>query len=172
MDCNKCNNPIPVGAKFCDKCGQKVTNRENTPVLEDKKPSHLRIIGSVIGFLIASVLAAYLTGNLSPSTKAEIIDKVIKDAKSSMPLPYKIDEMTTVVAITPESNAVRFHYVLSGPNASSPSEDDLRDYLSSGICQVKDSKKILDQGINLEYSYFIKDTSDSFIISFSQKDCS
>jgi len=50
MNCKNCNNPLPDGAKFCGKCGEKVVNRtaEIAQAVKTKTVSGLRITAGII----------------------------------------------------------------------------------------------------------------------------
>lgn len=115
---------------------------------------------------------AYHTNNID-STE-ENINEMVVEAKKSMTFPNKIDDMTTLVDITAESNAIRYHIVLSGfsdANIGNLSDDSLKEYMISGICQDQDMKDLLNQGINLEYSYKVEDMAQTYFITFNKSDC-
>lgn len=183
MICTKCNNEIEAGAKFCAKCGQKVIS-ETKPVSEQKtgKKSVLTGIVSVVVFILAFGVIRYLTQEtLSPSTNSntpnstystsELVTETVKQVKSSMTLPNKVDAATTLVDITAETNAIRYHYILSGIDTNSLSNAYLKNYLGSSICQNKDTKNLLNQGINMEYSYIVENKTQSYFIIFNKADC-
>jgi hypothetical protein len=50
MNCKNCNNPLPDGAKFCGKCGEKVVNKtaEIAQAVQTKTVSGLRITAGII----------------------------------------------------------------------------------------------------------------------------
>lgn len=183
MNCKKCNNPISDDTKFCVKCGQKVIS-ETKSVSEQKprKKSIFTVIVSVAVFILAFGVVRYLTQEaLSPSTNgniqnstystAELVTDTVKQVKASITLPNKVDTATTLVDVTAETNAIRYHYILSGVDTSSLSNAYLKNYLGSGLCQNKDTKNLLDQGINMEYSYVVENTTQRYFIIFNKADC-
>ncbi len=177
MICNNCQTEIPDNAKFCNKCGQK-TDDANRPISNPKKNGKSILTGvvSVIVFLLAFGVVRYLTQEvISPSgsstSKAELISQTVKEVKASMSLPSQVDEATTLVDITAELNAIRYHYVLSGLDTNNLSNDYLKTYLGTSICQNKDTKALLNQDINMEYSYSVKSSTKKYFISFTKTDC-
>jgi len=177
MICNNCKTEIPDNAKFCNKCGQK-TDDVNKSISNPKKNGKSILTGvvSVIVFLLAFGVVRYLTQEVispsgSSSSKAELISQTVKEVKASMSLPSQVDEATTLVDITAELNAIRYHYVLSGLDTSNLSNDYLKTYLGTSICQNKDTKALLNQDINMEYSYSVKSSTKKYFISFTKTDC-
>ncbi|MEI6532206.1 MAG: DUF4190 domain-containing protein [Candidatus Roizmanbacteria bacterium] len=103
--------------------------------------------------------------------KSNIINEAIKSAKEQITLPYKIDELTTLVNLTAESGAIRYHYILSGANVEKLSDDILKKSLIAGVCQNKQTKNFIDQDINMEYSYTIKNSTQKYFVSVSKSNC-
>jgi len=179
MNCKKCDNKLEEGAKFCNKCGEKVI-AETTPVSTEKtgKKSTLSSVVSVIVFILAIGVGRYLfTSPTNPSTQnggystTELASETVKQVKSSTTFPNKLDEATTWVDITAEQNAIRYHYVLSGIDTSSLSNEYLKSYLGKSICENKDTKNLLDRGLSMEYSYMVENTTQSYFVSFTKADC-
>jgi len=177
MICNNCQTEIPDNAKFCNKCGQK-TDDVNKPISNPKKNGKPILTGvvSIIVFLLAFGVVRYLTQEvISPSgssaSKAELINQTVKEVKASMSLPNQVDEATTLVDITAEINAIRYHYVLSGLDTSNLSNDYLKSYLGTNICQNKDTKGLLDRDIDMEYSYSVENSTEKYFVSFTKTDC-
>ena len=81
-----------------------------------------------------------------------------------------MDEVTTRVDITAEPTAIRYHYVLSGVDTSELSNAYLKNYLGSSICENADTKNLLNQNINMEYSYVV-DSGERYFVSFTKADC-
>ena len=109
--------------------------------------------------------------NNSSVSKVEIINQAVQEVKAQLPLPYKLDQVTTMVDVTAEPGAIRYHYVLSGVDTSKITNDLLKSSLGSGICQNKDIKNLLNQDINMEYSYSVKNSTEKYFISFTKTDC-
>ncbi len=110
------------------------------------------------------------TNDTKPS--AEFIADVVKEIKTNIELPMEIDSVTTAVDITAEPTAIRYHYVLSsGFDAIYFSNGNFKNYLSSGVCENVDTKKLLLRNINMEYSYTL-DSVEKYFFTITKADCS
>lgn len=105
------------------------------------------------------------------TSKVEIINQAVQEVKAQLPLPYKLDQVTTMVDVTAEPGAIRYHYVLSGIDTSKITNDLLKNSLGAGICQNKDTKNLLNQDINMEYSYSVENSAQKYFVSFTKTDC-
>jgi len=109
--------------------------------------------------------------NTSGTSKIELINQAVREVKTQLPLPYKLDQVTTMVDVTAEPDAIRYHYVLSGVDTSKITNDLLKNSLGPNICQDTDTKNLLDQDVNMEYSYSVKNSTEKYFISFTKTDC-
>lgn len=178
MICKNCKNLLSDNQKFCNKCGQKI-NDMTEPVSNQNKGKKSILVGavSVIVFILAFGVVRYLTQEaFSPSgnnsySRTEMISQTVEEVKASMSLPNQVDEATKLVDITAEPNAIRYHYILSGVETNNLTNDYLKSYLGSSICQNKDTKNLLDQGIDMEYSYSVENSVEKYFITFTKTDC-
>lgn len=111
------------------------------------------------------------TGRYLSHTKKEFIESIIQVAKSDYTLPRQIDEYTKIVDITPESNAIRYHYVLSGVDETKLSNVNFKEYLTNTACDNPDTVKIFDEGIALEFSYIVDNSSQTYFVTLTKSDC-
>lgn len=111
------------------------------------------------------------TQDNSNDSKTQLITEIVKETKTEMSLPNKIDEVTVLADITAEPSAIRYYYVLSGVDLNQLSNSYLKDSFVSKICENASTKNLLDEGINMEYSYTVKDSSQKYFVSFSKDDC-
>ena len=51
------------------------------------------------------------------------------------------------------------------------SNESLKNELSINICNSNETRALLNQDINLEYSYLIKEPSKNYFVSFTKVDC-
>lgn len=105
------------------------------------------------------------------TSKTEIINQAVQEVKTQLPLPYKLDQVTTMTNVTAEPNAIRYHYILSGIDTSKITNDLLRNSLIQNICSNKDTKNLLNQDINMEYSYSVENSTQTYFVSFTKTDC-
>jgi hypothetical protein len=110
------------------------------------------------------------TGNES-LTQTDITE-IVKEMKKSFTLPQKIDEVTDLVNVSAENNAIRYHYILSNVDPSQLSNKILFDAIKPSICSNSDTLKLLGTGINMEYSYSVQGNNQKYFITFTKQDCS
>lgn len=106
----------------------------------------------------------------STLSTGDLIKETVKEIKAEMVLPNQLDEVTKLVDITAQPSAIRYHYELSGVDTSKLSNNYLKNYLSSSICENADTKNLLNQNINMEYSYVV-DSGERYFVSFTKADC-
>jgi hypothetical protein len=128
------------------------------------------IVIFVLGFIGDKTIADNSSQQEIPNT-ASLIEKTVRDFKNSVTLPYQVDEITSIIDVTAQPNAVRYHYLLSGVDTSKLTNDFLKNYLKPNLCNASGTKDILDLGINLEYSYAVKDSQEKYFVIISKKDC-
>lgn len=172
MNCTNCNNPLAEGSKFCVKCGQKVST-ETKPVSEQKtgKKSTLTSVVSVIVFILAIGVGRYLTQEATTPSATELASKGATEAKASLTLPKRLDDVTTLVDITSEQNSIHYHYILNDIDTTQISNSLLKNNLTPSVCQNADTKNLLDKGIEMDYSYNVENSSESFFVSITKADC-
>ena len=89
-----------------------------------------------------------------------------------MVFPSQLDDVTQLVDITAQTSAIRYHYILTEVNTENLSNSYLKEYLSTSICQDNDIKSFLNQGINMEFSYIVEDSTEKYFIILNKEDCS
>jgi len=109
--------------------------------------------------------------NNNATSKTELINQAVQETKAQLTLPYKLDQVTTMTDVTAESNAIRYHYILSGIDTSKITNDLLRNSLIQNICSNKDTKGLLNQDINMEYSYSVENSTQKYFVYFTKTDC-
>ena len=162
---------------------QKAINFNNSKIVQNfdrnRKFSKGEIILTIIGVIWFGLVVLGTFSSLIPdsynSTSSgysteELITETVKEVKASMTLPSKLDQVTTLVDVTAEPTAIRYHYVLSGVDTSTLSNSYLKTYLVSSVCENADTKNLLNQDINMEYSYVV-DLGERYFISFTKTDC-
>lgn len=133
----------------------------------------------IVVFVIVILIVGYAWGKLrgnvnledSNFTKIELIESAVEDIKQTYILPAKFDNVTTLVNITAQPSAIRYYYVLSDMDTKTLTNTTLKEYLKPTICSDNQIKELLNEGINMEYSYTIKGTSQNFFVTFTESDC-
>jgi hypothetical protein len=147
------------------------------------------ILLSVVG-LVATVVNASIGAYLGATGRHPIVNRMLEEKKPAgnqnltqiaeeevrylkmnMTLPIEMEPGVTLVDVTAEDGAIRYHYVLAKADPSQISNDSLKVSLSAGVCGIKETQDILDQGVNMEYSYLIKDSTQTYFVSLSKTDC-
>lgn len=170
-ECLKSGNEL-VSREYCECAYNYITNNYGDKELIAMTGKSL--IGNPIGMDNAfnNAYEACKSKIYNPSISTEDwIGQVVQEAKSSITLPYKIDENTTMIDITAEPTAIRYHFIVSGINSSSLTNVSLKNYFLPGICTNNDLEIFFDQGINLEYSYIDKNINKTFFFSVTKNDC-
>lgn len=104
-------------------------------------------------------------------SKADLINETVREIKAEMVLPSQLDEVTKLVDISAQPDAIRYHYVLTDVDTTSLSNAYLKNFLVSDICGNADTKSLLvDHGINMEYSYTVN-TGERYFVTFTKADC-
>ncbi len=183
MFCKNCNTELDSNTKFCSKCGQKVeeeSKKEEAKIIseEPKKgiKSTLMSVVSVVVFLLAIGVGKYLIQgdssiSSSSQSKEELIIQAVKETKSSMVLPTKLDDSTMLTDITAETNAIRYHAVLTNVDTTGVTDETIKVYLKKSVCGNDATKNLLNRDINMEYSYTVENIAQSYFVSFNKADC-
>jgi len=108
-----------------------------------------------------------LYSDITPSD----IQETVAFIKNSNNLPQTIDEVTAWTDVTAKEGAIRYHYELSNLGDRPVSEALLRDFIEDGICADRDIMSALKGGVNMEYSYTVKETGEKFLVVFTEEDC-
>jgi hypothetical protein len=177
MNCKKCNSQIPISSLYCVKCGEKTTKESSFINIIKRAPIFGPVAGliSTIVFLMVFGATRFVTQYIFHPSKELIINETVKELKKNRTLPSQVDNVTDVVDITAEPNAIRYHYILTNVESGQLAiltNDYLKNYLINDICRDNITKNLLNQGINVEHSYIVKDTQQTYFVSFTKNDCS
>jgi hypothetical protein len=126
------------------------------------------------GVAVAAVAIAVGGCSTAPdenSAREELIQAEVEAAKKMMPLPYKADEFTTLVALEAETDAIHYSYELDGVDPAAVSEEVIRDLIQPGLCEAPETLALLEQDVAMTYSYEVVETGDVYEVSFTEADC-
>ncbi|MEK6816986.1 MAG: zinc ribbon domain-containing protein [Nanoarchaeota archaeon] len=183
MFCNNCGNELKPEAEFCGKCGKSAGNAAkeapSIPSSEESKSNHVwKVVASILVFFVAFAVVRYLTQETvssvmsdDPASKQEIIDATVQSVRSSTSFPYELDELTTWTGMTGTSNSLRYQYTLHDVDTSQLSNSLLKSTVVSSVCENQDTRAILDMDINMDYSYAVEGSSQTYFVSVSKADC-
>jgi hypothetical protein len=106
------------------------------------------------------------------ASKAELIRKIVAEAKGQTTFPVEVDGATTMIDIVAESSAIHYKYILHDMgDTDSLSNQMFHDFIKPDLCKSKDLLSLMDEGINIEYSYSVKGTQLTYFTSFTKEDC-
>jgi len=131
----------------------------------------LSLIGLGTAIFSQALIVAREKAMQNPDLKAEYIKNVVEAAKAQMSFPKQIDESTMMTGISAGENSVRYSYLLSGLDTSNLSKESFKDSLRPSICQSESTKNLFDKGIDLEFSYFVKESRQGYLVRFTPSDC-
>jgi hypothetical protein len=105
-------------------------------------------------------------------SKEELVRQIVASAKSQTTLPMELDSVTTLTDITAQPDAIRYEYTLHDlEDTSNLSNSAFRNLISPDLCKNKSLTDILNEDINIEYSYAVRGTSQTYFVSFTKGDC-
>lgn len=126
----------------------------------------------VIVCIAAIVIAVFVSLSGGNKTNNQIIQEAVKDLKNSVKLPAQVDEITTLTDITPQDNAVRYHYTLSTKeDISDITNESIKESLKENICKDTQILDLLKKGINLEYLYKVENSNQEHFVTLTYSDC-
>lgn len=112
------------------------------------------------------------TNVLSGSERQEFIQQLVQSATSETTFPLEADQVTTVTGIVATPTAIRYEYALHDIDESQFSDELLKNNVMPSLCQTKETRvDILDRGIDMEYSYHVENSTQTYFFSVSKEDC-
>lgn len=134
---------------------------------EKRKTSWLPIIICII----AIAVAIFVVSSTS-KTNEELIQQTVKEFKEEIELPSQIDELTMLTDIIAQENAIRYQYTISSQaDTSVLSNDVIKSSLVENICKNNNLVNLLKKGIDLEYSYKVENSEQTYFVTFEYADC-
>ena len=122
------------------------------------------IVGIIVAVIAGAASRAAVRSMLAPNMRSErVLSKVA--AEMNRDLPMMVDSETQLVACSASEALFTYSYrvVHHGASEVDPSVfvDAVRPQITTGACTTKETRKILDAGVTLRYSY--ADKSDNAI---------
>lgn len=187
MKCPNCNKEIHHNSKFCTSCGKEVMKDGKEVEKEKVQPKKgarfmrgcLRGCGGFLITAIVIVSAIYVAYkhpfNLFKISDKDLENTIVKQSNEiNKTLPMKVDAATELVNTTAAGKEFTYYYKVSNVNNLSQYNLDasLKSKIVNQACMpFSDTKKLLDEGVVLTYSY--RNTSDKYIgkVSVQKSDC-
>jgi hypothetical protein len=105
-------------------------------------------------------------------SKEDLVRQIVASAKSQTTFPVELDSVTTMTDIVAEPSAIRYQYVLHDVDTSNFSNSAFRNLIISDLCKNESLKSIMKEDIDIQYSYAVKDSQQTYFTSFTKTDCS
>lgn len=97
--------------------------------------------------------------------------EIVRQVKSELTLPQQLDEVTTLVDIKPQPNAIRYYYIISDVSASHLSNASLKTNILKSVCNISETRNLLMNNINLEYFYSLSGSTQTYFVTITKDDC-
>ena len=143
-------------------------------------PKAERSRAAAIGITIASVVVAAvvafgvryaITSAMQPSAE-EQVQQGVTELKKDYDLPKQIDSVTTLTDIEARGKAIRYDYTISeSVDSSAVQRSTLRQSVVSNACTTSATKKLLDDGIAMQYHYVFASDQKTLDLAISKADC-
>ncbi len=143
-------------------------------------PKAGRSRAAAIGITIASVVVAAvvafgvryaITSAMQPSAEDQV-QQGVTELKKDYELPKQIDSVTTLTDIEARGKAIRYDYTISASvDSSSVQQSTLRQSVVSNACTTSATKKLLDDGIGMQYHYVFASDQKTLDLAISKADC-
>ena len=137
-------------------------------------PLAVKILSSVLAAAVG--LGAYfgvrvLLESLGGPSKQALIEKGVEEALDAFDPPRQIDEVTVLTDVTAEQNAIHYHYTLVDVDPSAVTQEVLEGIVLPSLCSTKETRQVLDQDVNMKYTYTVESSGDEYDLEFSKSDC-
>ncbi len=135
-----------------------------------------RILVSLVGVVVAVVVAFLVRQGLNAAfadSTEETVSKAVEQIRDQSNLPKQVDSVTTWTAIEAEGAAIHYDYTVSADvDPAAITEDVIRDAVGPNLCSNDDTKKLLDDDVDMRYTYAFEGSSKTVDTTFTKADCS
>lgn len=164
---------------------EEFSSKLKTPkYILDKKGWIIFILSTIVLFFVIIKINTLIYYNNTPNgntyytedvnqtlTKADYINEAVMEVKKEMAFPIEMDSVTIMSDMMAMPNAIRYVYILHDFDTSELTNQSFRDLILPDLCKSEDMLALMKQDINVEYLYTVKNTKQTFLISFNIKDC-
>ena len=149
------------------------------PYAPPPKPSSSRgkrvlisVLGVVVAVVVAFLVRQGLNAAFSDSTE-EKVSKAVEQIREQSDLPKQVDSVTTWTGIEAEGAAIHYDYTVSANvDPASITEGAIRDAVGPNLCSNSETKKLLDEDVDMRYTYKFEGSSKTVDTTFTKADCS
>lgn len=153
--------PAPAGAPYAP-----------PPKQSRGKRVLISLLGVVVAVVVAILVRQALTAAFSDSTE-EKVSKAVVQIREQSDLPKQVDSVTTWTGVEAEGNAIHYDYTVSSSvDPASITESAIRDSVGPTLCSNSDTKELLDEDVDMRYTYAFDGSSKTLDTTFTKSDCS
>ena len=132
----------------------------------------ISVLGVVVAVVVAFLVRQGLNAAFSDSTE-EKVSKAVEQIREQSNLPKQVDSVTTWTGIEAEGAAIHYDYtVSSNVDPASITEGAIRDAVGPNLCSNSETKKLLDEDVDMRYTYKFEGSSKTVDTTFTKADCS
>lgn len=132
----------------------------------------ISVLGVVVAVVVAFLVRQGLNAAFSDSTE-EKVSKAVEQIREQSDLPKQVDSVTTWTAIEAEGAAIHYDYTVSADvDPASINEGVIRDAVGPNLCSNSETKKLLDEDVDMRYTYAFEGSSKTIDTTFTKADCS
>lgn len=132
----------------------------------------ISLLGVVVAVVVAFLVRQALTAAFSDSTE-EKVSKAVVQIREQTDLPKQVDSVTTWTGVEAEGNAIHYDYTVSSSvDPASITESAVRDSVGPTLCSNSDTKELLDEDVDMRYTYAFDGSSKTLDTTFTKSDCS
>ncbi|PYY47855.1 hypothetical protein DEJ03_04015 [Curtobacterium sp. MCLR17_043] len=132
----------------------------------------ISVLGVVVAVVVAFLVRQGLNAAFSDSTE-EKVSKAVEQIREQSDLPKQVDSVTTWTGIEAEGAAIHYDYTVSANvDPASITEGAIRDAVGPNLCSNSETKKLLDEDVDMRYTYAFEGSSKTVDTTFTKADCS
>jgi len=132
----------------------------------------ISVLGVVVAVVVAFLVRQGLNAAFSDSTE-EKVSKAVEQIREQSDLPKQVDSVTTWTGIEAEGAAIHYDYtVSSNVDPASITEGAIRDAVGPNLCSNSETKKLLDEDVDMRYTYKFEGSPKTVDTTFTKADCS
>lgn len=124
----------------------------------------------IAGLGLSTLIVAVSLRTASEKGLQSNIHEIVLKIKSESNLPKDSDSVSIWTDVLEEPGAIRYVYMLHDVDISQINNDILKGLLVPKICAAG-VKDLFDMGIKTEYSWTVKDSSQTYFVTIDKSDC-
>ncbi|WIB77630.1 hypothetical protein DEJ28_00620 [Curtobacterium sp. MCPF17_002] len=132
----------------------------------------ISLVGIVVAVVVAFLVRQAISGVFGGSTEDKV-SKAVEQIREQSDLPKQVDSVTTWTGIEAEGSAIHYDYTVSDSvDPASITTAAVRDAVGPTLCSTKSTKDLLDDDVDMRYTYAFDGSSKTLDVTFTKADCS